>query len=64
MGNKMGHVEFTRDMVQTLDEYFDAYQVNDVVTIEVTDMGLWLPNPHFTSRQFLGLARLPSDKVN
>ena len=52
--------KFTRDMVDTLDSYFDVYAVHGVVTVEVTDMGLWLPNPHFTCRQFLGLAELPS----
>lgn len=56
--------EFTRDMVETLNEYFDTYQVNGVVTVEITNAGLWLPNPHFSSRQFLGLAKWPNDKVN
>ncbi len=55
----LGHAEFTIDMVQTLHQYFDTYEVNGVVTVEITNAGLWLPNPHFSSRQFLGLARWP-----
>lgn len=62
MVRPLAHAEFTLDMVQTLLAFFDTYAVKGVVTIEVTDHGLWLPNPHFTSRQFLGLARLPSDR--
>lgn len=53
--------EFTKDMSETLDTYFKAYASDGVVTIEVTDRGLWLVNPHFPSRQFLGLARFPKD---
>lgn len=49
--------EFTDDMAATLAEYFAAYAVEGVVSIEVTTHGLWLKNP-YGGRQFLGLARL------
>lgn len=64
MVNHIGEAKFTRDMVETLIEYFDVYAVKGVVTVQVTDAGLWLPNPHFLSRQFLGLAELPKQKRN
>ena len=51
--------EFTEDMVATLATYFKTYAVDGVVSVEVTTHGLWLPNPHSKTRQFLGLARLP-----
>lgn len=51
--------EFTRDMVDTLSEYFDSYEKDGVVSIEVSMHGLWLPNPVTGGRQFLGLARWP-----
>lgn len=51
--------EFSADMSATLAEYFTAYAVDGIVTIEVTTHGLWLVNP-IGGRQFLGLARLPS----
>lgn len=56
---KLAEAEFSRDMVETLLRYFDAYADEDVVTVEVTNHGLWLPNPQLQTRQFLGLARLP-----
>lgn len=59
----MGNVEFTRDMVETLATFFDTYAVEGVLTVEVSNRGLWLPNRHTKSRQFLGLARLSNDIV-
>ena len=64
MVRSIASAEFTKDMVDTLQAYFEAYQVNGVVTVEVTDRGLWLPNPHISSRQFLGLAKWPTTKVH
>lgn len=55
----LAQAEFTIDMVETLATFFDAYAVDGVVKVEVTTHGLWLPNPHSKTRQFLGLARLP-----
>ena len=54
-------VELTKDMAQTLCEYFSNYAKDGVVTIESNDMGLWLKNKHTESRQFLGKARLPKN---
>jgi hypothetical protein len=54
--------EFTQDMAETLESYFQAYAADGVVTVEVTDRGLWLVNPRHPSRQFLGLARLPAGR--
>ena len=51
-------VRFTVDMVDTLRTYFQAYQRDDVVTLQMTERGLWLVNPHNDSRQFLGQAVL------
>ncbi|WP_299483396.1 hypothetical protein [uncultured Paracoccus sp.] len=57
---KVGEVEFSRDMVETMLENFDFYAVDGVLRLEVTEGGrLWLPHPHSPTRQFLGLARLP-----
>lgn len=59
----LGNVEFTKDMVDTLATFFDTYAVEGVLTVEVSKRGLWLPNRHTKSRQFLGLARLPNEIV-
>lgn len=53
--------EFSRDMVETMMAYFDAYAEEGVLKVEVTSWGLWLPNKVTGGRQFLGLARLPED---
>lgn len=55
----LGTAELTEDMVETLQRHFSDYEVDGVVTVEVTSHGLWLPNPRIGGRQFLGLARLP-----
>ena len=49
---------FTKDMVETLLTFFHAYQRDDVVTLQLTERGLWLVNPHNATRQFLGQAVL------
>lgn len=48
--------EFTEDMIETLAKFFDTYEDDGVVSVEVTDHGLWLNNPN-GSRQFLGSSR-------
>jgi len=53
------YASFSRDMVQTMEKFFDSYQKNGCITIEVTEAGLWLRNP-MGGQQFLGLAYLPS----
>lgn len=57
---KLADAEFSRDMVQTMLEYFDAYADDGVLTVEIREGGLWLPNPATGGRQFLGLAKLPA----
>ena len=59
----IAHAEFTADMVQTLLNYFECYAVDGIVVVELTSHGLWLPNPHTKTRQFLGLARLADTSV-
>ena len=56
---RLAKAEFSKDMVETMLTYFDNYAEDGVLTIEVTQWGLWLPHPETNSRQFLGLARLP-----
>lgn len=56
----LGQARFTKDMAQTLLTYFSVYAgVDGVVSVELTDRGLWLINPHQPARQFLGLADYP-----
>lgn len=57
----IGKAAFTRDMVETLDTYFDAYARTGIVEVELSDRGLWLVNPYMPARQFLGLARTDDD---
>ncbi|SDE82033.1 hypothetical protein SAMN05421538_11219 [Paracoccus isoporae] len=58
----VGVAEFTRDMAQTLTDYFDTYAVEGIVSIELGDDGtLWLPNRRLGGRQFLGMAKLPAE---
>ena len=56
---KIATAEFSRDMVETMLSYFDAYAEDGVLKVEITSWGLWLPNKVTGGRQFLGLARLP-----
>lgn len=58
--NKLADAEFSRDMVETMLHYFDTYADDGVLTVEVREGGLWLPNPVTGGRQFLGLAKLPA----
>jgi hypothetical protein len=46
--------EFTHDMAETLETYFATYEQDGVVTVEITDHGLWLRHPQSGTRQFLG----------
>lgn len=57
---KLATAEFSKDMVETMLTYFDAYaDEGGVLKVEVTSWGLWLPNKVTGGRQFLGLAKLP-----
>lgn len=52
----LAEAEFTQDMAETLLEYFSTYSERGIVTLEVTNKGIWLRNPA-GGRQFLGSAR-------
>lgn len=57
----LAKAELTKDMIETLIEYFDTYAVEGVVSIEVIeDRRLFLPLP-WGGRHFLGLARLEKE---
>lgn len=47
---------FSRDMVETLLRYFDQYERDGIVRVEVSTHGLWLRPPGVPMRHFLGLA--------
>lgn len=49
--------EFSADMANTVEKYFNTFAVNDEISIEVTDKGLWLQNP-FGGVQFLGSTKV------
>lgn len=54
--------KFTRDMAEALVAHFEDYAQDGIVSIEVTDHGLWWENPD-GSRQFLGaIEKFPSSK--
>ena len=53
----LANSNFSIDMVETLFKYFDHYSVDDIVTVEVTDKGLWLQSP-IGGRQFLGATEI------
>lgn len=54
---------FTKDMVDTLRAFFHVYQLDGVVTIQLTEQGLWLVHPQTGSRQFLGQAVLSEEEA-
>ena len=59
---KLADAEFSKDMVETILQYFEAYSDDDgVLTVEVREHGLWVPNPvPGLPPQFIGLARMPA----
>lgn len=59
---KIADAEFSKDMVETILQYFETYADEDgVLTVEVREHGLWVPNPvRGLPPQFIGLARLPA----
>jgi len=59
---KIADAEFSKDMVETILQYFETYADEDgVLTVEVREHGLWVPNPvSGLPPQFIGLARLPA----
>jgi hypothetical protein len=59
---KIADAEFSKDMVETILKYFETYSDDDgVLTVEVREHGLWVPNPvPGLPPQFIGLARMPA----
>ncbi|WP_306753002.1 hypothetical protein [Paracoccus actinidiae] len=59
---KLADAEFSKDMVETILQYFETYSDDDgVLTVEVREHGLWVPNPvPGLPPQFIGLARMPA----
>lgn len=59
---KLADAEFSKDMVETILQYFEAYSDDEgVLTVEVREHGLWVPNPvPGLPPQFIGLARMPA----
>ena len=55
--------KLSRDMVETLSQYFEHYAIDDVVSVEVTTHGLWLKHVPTQSRQFLGRADKPEQPI-
>jgi len=56
-------IQFTKDMGDTLTEYFERYASEGVVNLESNKMGLWLINPINSTRQFLGKATLDGEST-
>ena len=43
---KLADAEFSKDMVETILQYFEAYADDEgVLTVQVREHGLWVPNP-------------------
>jgi hypothetical protein len=59
---KLADAEFSRDMVETILQYFESYADDEgVLTVQVREHGLWVPNPvPGLPPQFIGLARMPA----
>ena len=59
---QLADAEFSKDMVETILQYFEAYADDEgVLTVQVREHGLWVPNPvPGLPPQFIGLARMPA----
>lgn len=55
---RLATAEFTKDMVDTLKTYFDEYQTDGVVRVDVTDKGLWLRQTGGQGQKFLGSVKV------
>ena len=51
---RLATAEFTKDMVETLRRYFDEFETNGIVRVDVTDKGLWLHQDDGQGQKFLG----------
>lgn len=54
--------EFSKDMLQTLIEFFDVFADEEhVIRVEINIMGIWLEEPQTKTKKFVGKAR-PSEE--
>ena len=52
------YAEFTQDMLRTMIEYFDYFaDVEGVLSVEVTELGVWVEEPTTKAKKFIGKAR-------
>ena len=52
------YAEFTQDMLRTMIEYFDHFaDVEGVLSVEVTELGVWVEEPTTKTKKFIGKAR-------
>ncbi len=55
--------DFTKDMLHTLIEYFEYFSDDeDVVSVEINRLGIWLDDPVTKAKKFVGKARLSTDE--
>lgn len=57
------HVRLTKDMAETLVEYFDGFAGNGVVTLEVNAAGVWFVDAETQRVRFLGQADFTADQL-
>ncbi len=58
--------EFTKDMLTTMVEYFEFFaDSEDVLTVEVNHLGIWVEEPSTKTKKYFGKARYSQrDKEN
>ena len=50
--------EFSKDMLQTLIEFFDVFADDDnVISVEINKLGIWLEEHRTKTKKFVGKAR-------
>lgn len=51
-------MEFTKDMLETMIEYFHFFADSEnVLIIEVNELGIWVEEPTTKAKKFIGKAR-------
>lgn len=50
--------EFTKDMLQTVVEYFEFFADSEgVLSVEINALGIWIEEPTTKAKKFIGKAR-------
>lgn len=58
------NAEFTKDMLQTMVEYFDFFADGEgVLVVEVNGLGIWVEEPQSKAKKFIGKARYSSKDI-